>query len=170
MRIIAWERNTPDRDWARVDGALRSTRAAFKELSTQLRGSDRANCLPETREPFKRDFAYLAKMLSPKFHLDPFSSSCGFKYDKSENDDILLGRLETWIKSDIKTNVIGFLFFFEWCHQLAPPAQGGSKGSVRLLLTKNPVRSFSCPICQVRGLSFERFPRPWQATWSVQND
>ena len=33
------------------------------------------------------------------------------------------------------------------------------KVSVRLLLTKNPVCSFSY---QVRDFSFERLPRPWQ--------
>ena len=36
------------------------------------------------------------------------------------------------------------------------------KGSVRLFLTKNPARAFSCPSCKVRSVSFERFPRPWQ--------
>ena len=40
--------------------------------------------------------------------------------------------------------------------QITPPSQGGTEGSVKLLLTKNPTRSFSC---QVRGGSFERFPR-----------
>ena len=35
--------------------------------------------------------------------------------------------------------------------------------SVRLLINKNPARSFCCPVCQSRGMSFERFPRPCQA-------
>ena len=42
-----------------------------------------------------------------------------------------------------------------------PPTQGGAEGSVRLLLTKNLACSISCPNCQVRGISFERFPRPF---------
>ena len=33
--------------------------------------------------------------------------------------------------------------------------------SVRLLLTKNPARSFTFPWCQVHGISFERCPRPY---------
>ena len=36
-----------------------------------------------------------------------------------------------------------------------------AEGSVRLLLTKNPTRSFSYPSCQIRGLWFEWFPRPF---------
>ena len=47
-------------------------------------------------------------------------------------------------------------------HRITPPAQGGVKGSVKLLQTKNHIRSFSRPSCQVRGLSFGRFPPPWQ--------
>ena len=39
--------------------------------------------------------------------------------------------------------------------------------SVRLLLSKNPVCSFSFPSCQVRGFSFELFPRPWQTVGLV---
>ena len=31
-------------------------------------------------------------------------------------------------------------------HQIKPPAQGGVEGSLELLLTKNPARSFSCPL------------------------
>ena len=49
--------------------------------------------------------------------------------------------------------------------QITPPGQGSTlrkEGSVRHPLTKNPARSFSCPGCQVCGLSFGRFPRPWQ--------
>ena len=44
--------------------------------------------------------------------------------------------------------------------QITPPAQDGTEGNVRLLLTKHPTRSFSCPRCQLRGISFERFPQP----------
>ena len=43
-------------------------------------------------------------------------------------------------------------------HQIPPPAQGGAEDSVRLLLTKNSARSFSCFSCQVRRVMFERFP------------
>ena len=43
-----------------------------------------------------------------------------------------------------------FFFFGSINHRIMPAAQGGTKGSVRLLLTKNPAR----------GFSFERFPRP----------
>ena len=49
-------------------------------------------------------------------------------------------------------------------HQITPPALGGAAGGVRLLLTKNPTRSFECPICQIYGLSFERFPPPFCLT------
>ena len=43
--------------------------------------------------------------------------------------------------------------------QITPFAQGGAAGSVKLLLTKNFARSFSCPDCQEHGLLFEQF---WQ--------
>ena len=49
-------------------------------------------------------------------------------------------------------------------HQITPPAPGGLEGSVRLLLTKNLARSFSCLSWHVRGISFERPPRSWQTT------
>ena len=45
---------------------------------------------------------------------------------------------------------------------MMPPAYGGAEGRIRLLLTKNPTRSFSFPWCQVHSISFEPFPRPWQ--------
>ena len=41
-----------------------------------------------------------------------------------------------------------------------------AEDSVRLLLSKNRARSFNCPWCQVHGISFEWFPRPWQNTRS----
>ena len=44
----------------------------------------------------------------------------------------------------------------------AQGALGGVEGCVRLLLNKNPARSFRCPSCQVRFISLERSPRPWQ--------
>ena len=50
---------------------------------------------------------------------------------------------------------------------ITPTAKGGVENSVRLLLTKNPACSFSCPSCQVRGISFVRFPRPWQTCSGV---
>ena len=42
-----------------------------------------------------------------------------------------------------------------------PLAQGEAEGSVRLLLTINPAVPSVVP-CRVRGMSFERFPGPWQ--------
>ena len=44
------------------------------------------------------------------------------------------------------------------------PAHGvlEAEDGVRLLLAKNPARSFSCPWYQVHGISFGRFPWPWQ--------
>ena len=50
---------------------------------------------------------------------------------------------------------------------MTPPDHGGVEDSVRLLLTKNPARSFSCPWCQVHDISFERFPRPWQTVGDI---
>ena len=47
-------------------------------------------------------------------------------------------------------------------HLISCPALGAAEGNVRLLLTKNPVCSFSCPRWQVHGISFQRYPRPWQ--------
>ena len=44
---------------------------------------------------------------------------------------------------------------------------GAKRKDVRLLLTKNPARSFSFPSCQVPGISFERLLRPWQPAGSV---
>ena len=38
-------------------------------------------------------------------------------------------------------------------YALMPPAQGGDEDSIRLLLSKNPVCSFSCHKCQVHGFS-----------------
>ena len=43
----------------------------------------------------------------------------------------------------------------------------GAEDSFRFLLTKNPARSFSCPWWQVHGISFERFPWPWQTVGPV---
>ena len=43
----------------------------------------------------------------------------------------------------------------------------GAEDSVRLLLTTNPARSFSCPRCQVYGISFKWFPRHWQTVGPV---
>ena len=62
--------------------------------------------------------------------------------------------------------------FFFWerreIRRITPSAIGGAEGSVRLLLTENPARSFSCcPRCQVHGISCERFPRPWQTVGPV---
>ena len=34
---------------------------------------------------------------------------------------------------------------------MTPPAGDGAEDSVRLVLTKNLTRSFSCPWCQVHG-------------------
>ena len=45
---------------------------------------------------------------------------------------------------------------------MTPAAHSGVEDSVRLLLTKNPARSFICPRCEVNGILFERCPRFWQ--------
>ena len=45
---------------------------------------------------------------------------------------------------------------------MTPLSHDGAEDSVRLLPTKNPARSISCPWCQVHGISLERFQRPWQ--------
>ena len=37
---------------------------------------------------------------------------------------------------------------------MTPPAYSAAEDSVRLLLTKNPARSFSYPWCQVHGILF----------------
>ena len=59
--------------------------------------------------------------------------------------------------------IIFFLGLQEWSSSI-PPAQVGVEGSVRLLLTENSVLPVpSVTYCQVRNISFERFPRPWQA-------
>ena len=62
-----------------------------------------------------------------------------------------------------------FCFFFRPMEKIVAmtyPAHGvlsvSGRDSVRILLSKNPARSFNCPWCQVYGTSFERFPRPWQ--------
>ena len=47
-------------------------------------------------------------------------------------------------------------------HRMTLTAHSGEEDSVRLLLTKNPTRSFSCLWCQVHGISFKLSPRPWQ--------
>ena len=49
------------------------------------------------------------------------------------------------------TGVTSFYLGTEKNLQIKPQAQGGAEGSVRLLLTKYPARSFSCPGCQVNG-------------------
>ena len=57
---------------------------------------------------------------------------------------------------------LSYLALFFWASwenlQMMPPALGvdGAEDSVRLPMTKNPARSFSCPWCQVHGISFER--------------
>ena len=44
-------------------------------------------------------------------------------------------------------------------HQITPAAQGSAAGSVRLLLTKNPVCSFCCPGCRgIQCLVWSRDP------------
>ena len=48
-------------------------------------------------------------------------------------------------------------------------SSGGAEFSARLLLTKNPARSFCCPICQTRGISFERFPRDRVTNYDSSN-
>ena len=61
-----------------------------------------------------------------------------------------------------------FSFFFWEIHRITPPAQVGAKGSVRLLLIKNFTRFlFSCTGGQVRGISFQWFPWPWQISVEV---
>ena len=60
---------------------------------------------------------------------------------------------------------LGAFFWDSWeNHIMTPPAHGVHKAgySVRLLLTINSARSFSCRWCQVHGISYERFSRLWQ--------
>ena len=61
-----------------------------------------------------------------------------------------------------------FFSFHFWGSEnnlITPPAQDGAKDSIRLPLTKNPDCSFIYPGYQVRGISLEQFPWPWQTGW-----
>ena len=75
----------------------------------------------------------------------------------------MAGNIQNW------RNFCGRVFF--WAsrenHPMKSRAHSGAEDSVRLLLTKNPARSFCCPWCQVHGISFERFQRPWQTVGLV---
>ena len=72
--------------------------------------------------------------------------------------------IRCWLVEEKLFIIIMRLFFWTGREnpEMTPPAHGGVKGSERLLMTKNPARSFSCLRCQVYGISFERFSRPWQ--------
>ena len=65
------------------------------------------------------------------------------------------------------------LYIYFWAsleyHRMTPPTHSGAEDSVRLLLTRNLAHSFSCPWCQIHGISFERFPRPWQTVGPVSS-
>ena len=62
----------------------------------------------------------------------------------------------------IPANLELFFCGHEENRQITPSAQGGAEGSDRLLLTENPARSFICPSCWVRDISFEKFLQPCQ--------
>ena len=79
---------------------------------------------------------------------------------------ILYFRLQIKIKTmQVCKKVKGF--FLECWENLrvTPPAQ--AEGSVRLLVTKKPLCSSSCPSCQVRSFLFERFSRLGQSVGPV---
>ena len=70
-----------------------------------------------------------------------------------------------------KSRFQAIIYIFSWAGrenlEMTPPTHGGAEDNVKLLLTKNPARSFSYPWCQVHGISFERFPWPWQTVGPV---
>ena len=96
----------------------------------------------------------------------PTQSSCARKMRRSSYDvSIVYSALHKAIP--LATIHGNHSFFF--CVQgksanNAASGVGGAAGSVRLLLTKNPVFSFSCPSARVRGVSFEHDARQQQAS------
>ena len=63
----------------------------------------------------------------------------------------------------------GSFFLYRENHQITPFAQSGAAGSVRLLLTKNPLYAPTVvQVAGVRGVSFERSPRPRQTVSPIK--
>ena len=54
------------------------------------------------------------------------------------------------------------LFYWVWNHRGIQLGPGWG-------WAKNPTRYFSCPSCQLRGVSFERLPRPWQTVGPISS-
>ena len=62
------------------------------------------------------------------------------------------------------------LLLFFWAgkerHQMVPPDHSGAEDTVRLLLTKYPARSYTCPWCHVRRLVW-KVPRALAGSWAL---